>query len=130
MIDLLLAAKATVDLPNSKGQSPLMMASMFSQLEASKVLIAAGADLTLLDDNMNEALSHAADNDHPEMIRYLVGKGCDPTLRNKLGNTPITLVLGSSEGINALSAGLRDRLRARRREISLVLDHFDDHDEV
>jgi ankyrin repeat protein len=59
----------------------------------------AGADVNARDHEGNSAIHHAAARGDLEMIKYLVGKGADPTVVNREGQTTIDLANGPVQRI-------------------------------
>ena len=71
------------------GFTPLMMAAYYGHPEAVEVLADGGAQLDLLDSCGCTALWWAAGRNHPAVVRLLVGRGADQTIRGGWnGETP------------------------------------------
>ena len=68
---LLLKAGATIDTQSTNGLTPLMIAAMYGPLSQVEVLLAAGADLHLKDDEGNSALDWAKQEGRPKVIELL-----------------------------------------------------------
>jgi ankyrin repeat protein len=82
-----------------RGTYPLHVAAEFGQAEAARLLLAHGADVSLLDlENDAIALSWAAFFGRPEVTRVLLEAGSDPQQRNKHGLTPLDCALGGAQG--------------------------------
>lgn len=78
------------------GMTPLMQAAMLAENEFLQVLLEAGADVNLLNDDMNNALWFACVSESAEIIATLIEYGID------LNNSNIN---GASSLIYAASAG-------------------------
>jgi ankyrin repeat protein len=73
-----LCAKATVDALNKNKATPLHLCAMWGHKDASKVLLAAGADVAKSNGKGRDAIEVAARNGHKELAKILadhVGKG-------------------------------------------------------
>jgi ankyrin repeat protein len=78
---------------------PLHVAAEFGQAEAAKVLIARGADPSLVDgENDATALGWAAFFGRPRVVEVLLEAGAEPSQRNKHGLTPLDCALRGAEG--------------------------------
>ena len=76
------------------GSSPLISASLFGKTEMAKLLIEAGADLNLQNNDGSTALHTAAFFCRPEIVRMLLAKGADKKIKNKYGSTAYESVAG------------------------------------
>jgi uncharacterized protein len=77
------------------GSSPLISAAVFGRTEAAKILIEAGVDLNLQNNDGSTALHTAAFFCRPEIVKMLLDKKVDLTIRNKYGVTAYENVAGS-----------------------------------
>src|SRR5262245_30891842 len=78
---------------------PLHVAAEFGRADAARMLVAYGADLTLLDaENDAIALCWAAFFGRPAVVAVLLEAGSEPSQRNKHGLTPLGCALGGTEG--------------------------------
>src|SRR5262245_13868593 len=78
---------------------PLHIAAEFDQVEAARVLLGHGANVSLLDaENDAIALCWAAFYGRPGVVAVLLGAGSDPNQRNKHGLTPLGCAVGESQG--------------------------------
>jgi ankyrin repeat protein len=69
MVRRLLAAKATVDAQNKEGTTPLMLAITNGRREVVRLLLAAGAKVTIEDYTGHDARSYAVGK--PQMLPLL-----------------------------------------------------------
>lgn len=69
------------------GSSPLISAALFDKAEMAKMLIDAGADLDVQNNEGSTALITAAFFGRPEIVRMLLDAGADKTIKNKFGAT-------------------------------------------
>ena len=84
---------------DARGTYPLHVAAEFNQVEAARLLLEYGADVSLLDlENDSIALCWAAFFGRPEVARVLLAAGSDVSQRNKHGLTPLGCALGGSQG--------------------------------
>jgi len=78
---------------------PLHVAAEFGQADAARMLLAYGADPTLLDaENDAIALGWAAFFGRPGVVVVLLEAGSEPSQRNKHGLTPLGCAIGGTEG--------------------------------
>jgi ankyrin repeat protein len=84
---------------DGRGTFPLHVAAEFGQADAARVLLAHGADVSLLDtENDSIALCWAAFFGRPEVTAVLLDAGSEPSHRNKHGLTPLGCAVGGTEG--------------------------------
>jgi len=76
------------------GSSPLISASLFGKTAMAKMLIDAGADINLRNNDGSTALLTASFFCRPEIVRMLLNKGADKTIKNKYGSTAYESVAG------------------------------------
>ncbi len=74
---------------NSKGQTPLHVGAHRGHLAVVKVLIDEKAPLEQKDEDGNTALIFAVWGKEPEIVEYLLTRGCDVNNANKQGMTPL-----------------------------------------
>ena len=65
-------------------------------------LLDAGADINYKDDDENTLLHYAAASCHPEIVKFLIGKGLDLEAKRKLGATPLCVAAKESESVAVL----------------------------
>jgi uncharacterized protein len=113
MVRLLLEHGADPNLPNSLGITPLHAAAGTGStkldnrardrdeaagLATAKLLVAAGAKVTSLDNQGRTALFGAAAWGWNDLIRYLVASGSRPDAKDAGGLTPVDAALGKGAG--------------------------------
>ena len=76
------------------GSSPLISASLFGKTAMAKMLIEAGADVNLQNNDGSTALHTASFFCRPEIVKMLLDKGADKTIKNKYGQTAYESVAG------------------------------------
>ena len=77
------------------GSSPLISASLFGKTEIARMLIDAGAEINLQNNDGSTALHTASFFCRPEIVVMLLKKGSDKTIKNKFGSTSYESVVGS-----------------------------------
>ena len=84
---------------DARGTYPLHVAAEFGQVDAARLLLKYGADVTLLDlENDAIALGWAAFFGRPEVVAVLLEAGSEPSQRNKHGLTPLGCAVGGTKG--------------------------------
>ena len=78
-----------------EGSSPLISASLFGKTEIARMLIDAGAEINLQNNDGSTALHTASFFCRPEIVVMLLKKGSDKTIKNKFGSTSYESVVGS-----------------------------------
>jgi uncharacterized protein len=76
------------------GSSPLISAAVFGKTAAAKLLIEAGVDLNLQNNDGSTALHTSAFFCRPEIVKMLLDKKVDLTVKNKYGVTAYENVAG------------------------------------
>jgi ankyrin repeat protein len=76
------------------GSTPLVSAATFGRTEIAKILIDAGADLTISNNDGTTPLHAAAFFCRVEIVQMLIDANADKTLRNSFGATPRETVMG------------------------------------
>jgi uncharacterized protein len=77
------------------GSSPLISASLFGKTEIAKILIDAGAEINVQNNDGSTALHTAAFFCRPEIVKMLLDKKADKTIRNNYKSTAYESVTGS-----------------------------------
>ena len=81
------------------GSTPLITASVFGKKEIAQLLINAGADLNIQNNDGSTALLTAAFFCRPEIVNMLLQKNADKTLKNKYDQTAYESVSGSFDSV-------------------------------
>ena len=81
------------------GSSPLISAAVFGKPEMARLLIDAGVDINVQNNEGSTALHTAAFFCRPEIVQMLLDKNADKTIRNKYGATAYDNVAGSFEDL-------------------------------
>lgn len=81
------------------GSTPLITASVFGKTEIAELLINAGADLNIQNNDGSTALISAAFFCRPEIVDMLLKKNADKTLKNNYGQTAYDAVSGSFDDV-------------------------------
>lgn len=74
-----------INIQDSKGHTPLMLACCNGCYEAAEFLLNAGADVDCRDSSGNTALMGASFSGHLDVVQLLISHGADPTLENLQG---------------------------------------------
>ncbi len=81
----------------SGGSSPLITAAVFGKTEAALVLIEAGADVNLKNNEGSTPLHTAAFFCRKEIVKALLANGADVSIRNHAGSTALESVIAPFE---------------------------------
>jgi len=113
------------------GGTPLIVAALFGQTEAARLLIEKGADVNIQNNDGATALHVAAFFGHPETVKLLLEKDAEVNAKNIRAETPLDTVAGEwspeLEGIYRYVAGLWQiqvdlgRIKAARPQIAALL---------
>ncbi|WP_411895609.1 ankyrin repeat domain-containing protein [Winogradskyella sp. A2] len=101
------------------GSTPLITASSFGKKEITKLLVDAGADLSLKNNDGATALHTAAFFCRVDILNTLLEAGADKTLRNNFGATPRETVMGPFEQIKPIYEMLQQQLQPMGMEFDL-----------
>ena len=126
--------KAGTDL-NAKeptgGSTPLIVAAVFGQTKAARLLIENGANVNAKNNEGSVALLAAAFLGHPATVKLLLEKGADVNAKNNNGQTALDAVAGEwnqeLEGVYRYVAGILqiqldlERIKAVRPKIAALL---------
>ena len=82
------------------GATPLNIVAEQGDLELARLLVQAGADLELRDQNGHTPLKRAATHGHLSVAKYLLDEGADVNAEDKRGNVPLNSA--ASHGNSAL----------------------------
>jgi len=113
------------------GSTPLMVAALFGQTEAARLLIENGANLNARNNDGGTALHAAAFFCHTRTVKLLLDKGADVNAKNIRAETPLDTVAGEwgpeLEGIYKWIAEILqlqldiERIKAARPKIAALL---------
>jgi hypothetical protein len=92
------------------GSTPLITAATFDKQEIAKLLIDAGADLTITNNDGSTALHSAAFFCRVEMVQLLIDAKADKTIRNNYGATPRETVMGPFSEIKPVYEMMQQQL--------------------
>ena len=116
-IELLLNAGANPNTPIATGETPLMTCARTGAADAVALLLAHGADVNGTEPTQNQtALMWAAAEQHPNVLRSLIGAGADLRAHTKRGFTALHFAarVGDLDSTTILlEAGLDVNIRAR-----------------
>jgi ankyrin repeat protein len=80
------------------GQTALMLAASHGRLRMANMLLAAGADVNIQDEDGSTALMCAAEHGHVEMVRLLLAQpDCEVSATDHVSITASSVLLGSRE---------------------------------
>lgn len=82
------------NLADAQGNTVLIMASTFGQVDTVKVLLAHGADVNAQNQDGNTALMAACKNNRLEIVKLLLEKNANVNLKNQSGDTALTIAMG------------------------------------
>ncbi|OWZ19096.1 LOW QUALITY PROTEIN: hypothetical protein PHMEG_0006707 [Phytophthora megakarya] len=85
--------KASLDLANKVGKTPLISASQNGHVEVVKLLLAEGVTIDFLDPKGNTGLHVACENGHLEVVKRLVERGASTVSNDKSGRDAIGITL-------------------------------------
>jgi ankyrin repeat protein len=102
------------------GSTPLITAASFGKNDIAKVLIDAGADLSLKNNDGSTALHSAAFFCRIEIVQMLIDAHADKTIRNNFGATARETVMGPFEEIEPIYKMLQEQLGPLGLEIDLT----------
>ena len=115
----------------ASGSSPLIVAVVFGQTEAAKLLVERGAALDVTNNDGSTALHVAAFFCLPEMVSFLLEQGANPESKNQYGQTPLETVTGEwtgdLEGVYSMVAKMwnldlnQDRIRETRPQVAALI---------
>lgn len=88
------------------GSSPLISATVFGKTEIATILIDAGVDLSIQNNDGSTALHTAAFFCRPEIVKLLLDKGANKTIKNNYGQTPYETVAGSFIEVKEVYQGI------------------------
>lgn len=92
------------------GSTPLISAATFGKPEIVKMLIDAGADLSIKNNDGSTALHSAAFFCHVEIVQMLIDADADKTIKNNFGATPRETVMGPFSDIKPFYEMMQQQL--------------------
>ena len=97
-VELMLQKGAMVDAKDSKGRSPLLYfaASAGSNIELARMLLAAGADPNIEDEDLERALNFSVYSGDIELAELLIAAHADVNHQNVQGESPLHAAAGHS----------------------------------
>lgn len=101
------------------GSTPLITAASFNKIDITKVLIEAGADLSIKNNDGATALHTAAFFCRIEIVQMLIDANADKTIRNNFGATPRESVMGPFAKIKPIYTMLQQQLEPIGLQIDL-----------
>jgi ankyrin repeat protein len=102
------------------GSSPLITAALFGRTEIAGLLIDAGADLSIQNNDGSTALHVASFFCHPEIVKMLLKKGVNKNTKNKYGSTARESVIVPYKDVKNVYQGIEQMLTP----IGLKLDYI------
>jgi ankyrin repeat protein len=106
-VERAIAEGAIINGCDARGWSPLIWAANRGRPVVLN-LIAAGADLDLVDATGSSAVLHAAVGGHLDIVDALIGSGANPNKGNTHGLTPLAVVLEIADDARALTLCVAD----------------------
>lgn len=101
------------------GSTPLITAALFGDEKAAELLMAAGADLNLQNNDGSTAVHVAAFFCRPQILKMLLDKGANKNLRNNYGSTAYESVAGPYADL----AGIYQMMGEQLAPMGLKLDY-------
>lgn len=92
------------------GSTPLILAATFGKTEIAKLLIDAGADLSITNNDGSTPLHAAAFFCRTEIVQMLIDAHADQTLRNNFGATPRETVIAAFSEIKPVYEMMQQQL--------------------
>jgi hypothetical protein len=118
-MQLLIDAKATVDLKNGAGETALILAAGDGNPQAVRLLLDHGADARVRTKRNETALGNAGTAGNEETVRLLLEHGAEVNVRNIRGYSPLMLAASS----DAIPAGVVKMLLAKGADPSFAADY-------
>ncbi len=103
---------------NMTGATPLITATTFDKSEIAKVLIDAGADLSIKNNDGSTALHVAAFFCRVEIVQMLMDADADKSIRNNYGVTARESIMGPYDQVKPIY----EMMNAQLQPFGLVLD--------
>ncbi len=107
-----LDAGADINAQNNWGTSALLMAAEYNtNPDVITMLIQAGADVNISDEDWNTALIYAAGNTNPKVITVLIAAGADVKAKNHNGESALDIIRQNSDLNGTEAYRILDKLR-------------------
>jgi ankyrin repeat protein len=90
---MLIAAKADLNVQDEKGWTPLHWAAKFGRVEIARMLIYAGADVNVQDEEGDTPLHRAAFYEQGKIVRMLIDAGARKDIQTNNGKLPYDLAI-------------------------------------
>lgn len=101
------------------GSSPLTSAAVFGKTEIAKILLEAGADVNLTNNEGSTALHSAAFFCHTDIVQLLLDYDADKSIKNIYGQTPYESVAGQFSEVKPAYESLGTMLEPMGLKIDL-----------
>jgi hypothetical protein len=99
--------------------TPLITAAALGRPEAAKILIDAGANMNIKNNEGSTALHAAAFLCRTDIVQALLAKGADKTIKNKVGQTALETVQAPFDDVKMVY----DAVGAGLKPLGVVLDY-------
>jgi ankyrin repeat protein len=93
LLNFLIQSQAKIDMPESSGVTPFMLAVAYGHLELAALFLEAGADINHKDEYHKTAFLHAATGAPLAFIKQLIEKGADPNGEDKSEKGAVQLAI-------------------------------------
>ncbi|MEN1939138.1 ankyrin repeat domain-containing protein [Paenibacillus sp. 102] len=80
---------ANINVTDSQGRTPAMVATYANDVKTAQVLIDAGANVNIQDGMKNNPFLYAGAEGYVEILKLTIDAGADPTLTNRYGGTAL-----------------------------------------
>lgn len=80
---------ADINVTDSQGRTPVMVATYGNDIKTAKALIDAGADINIQDEMKNNPFLYAGAEGYLEILKLTIDAGADSTLTNRYGGTAL-----------------------------------------
>ncbi|XP_062046272.1 E3 ubiquitin-protein ligase MIB2 isoform X3 [Lepus europaeus] len=127
LVQLLLQARAGLDLPDEEGNTALHYAALGSQPDVARLLLSAGCGADVVNSAHSSALHVAVQRGFLEVVRVLCEQGCDVNLPDAHADTPLHSAISAGTGANGIVEVLTEvpgiDLTATNRQGFTLLHH-------